>query len=86
MLPAKYKPGSADKYDVLYVLDGDWNTQLAKDMQNFIEGEVYMPPIIIVGVLNMDRGRDLKIVYLTLSIIDTKNPVSIPLELQYSRD
>jgi len=86
VLPAKYKPGSADKYDVLYVLDGDWNTQLAKDMQNFIEGEAYMPPIIIVGVLNVDRGRDLKIVYLTPSIIDTKNPVSIPLELQYSRD
>jgi len=59
VLPSKYKPGSADKYDVLYVLDGDWNTQLAKDMQNFIEGEAYMPPTIIVGVLNVDRDRDL---------------------------
>jgi len=59
VLPEKYKPGSADKYDVLYVLDGDWNTQLAKDMQHFIEGEAYMPPTIIVGVLNIDRDKDL---------------------------
>lgn len=36
VLPAKYKPGSADKYDVLYVLDGDSNTKLAADMQRFM--------------------------------------------------
>ncbi len=59
VLPAKYKPGSADKYDVLYVLDGDSNTKLAADMQRFIEEQAYMPPIIIVGVLNVDRDRDL---------------------------
>jgi predicted alpha/beta superfamily hydrolase len=59
VLPEKYKPGSKEKYDVLYVLDGDWNTKLAVDMQHFIEGEAYMPPTIIVGVLNVDRDRDL---------------------------
>jgi predicted alpha/beta superfamily hydrolase len=26
VLPSNYKPGSADKYDVVYVLDGDSNT------------------------------------------------------------
>jgi len=59
VLPEKYKPGSTDKYDVIYVLDGDGNTKLASDMQRFIEGEGYMPPVIIVGVLNVDRDRDL---------------------------
>ncbi len=59
LLPEKYKPGSTDKYDVLYVLDGDWNTKLALEIQHFIESEAYMPPTIIVGVLNVDRDRDL---------------------------
>lgn len=59
VLPRKYKPESKDKYDVLYVLDGDWNTKTAADVQRFIEDEAYMPPTIIVGVLNVDRNRDL---------------------------
>jgi predicted alpha/beta superfamily hydrolase len=59
VLPRKYKPDSKDKYDVLYVLDGDWNTKTAADVQRFIEDEAYMPPTIIVGVLNVDRDRDL---------------------------
>lgn len=58
VLPEKYKPGSTDKYDVLYVLDGDWNTRTMTDIQHFIESENYMPPTIIVGVLNIDRDRD----------------------------
>ena len=58
VLPEKYKPGSKVTYDVLYVLDGDWNTKLIADIQHFIESESYMPPIIIVGVLNTDRNRD----------------------------
>jgi len=58
VLPKKYKAGSTDKYDVLYVLDGDWNTKTMADVQQFIEGENYMPPTIIVGILNTDRNRD----------------------------
>src|SRR5580692_11703941 len=59
VLPEKYKAGSQDKYDVLYVLDGDWNTKTMTNIEQFIEGEAYMPPTIIVGVLNVDRDRDL---------------------------
>ncbi|HEY2580905.1 MAG TPA: alpha/beta hydrolase-fold protein [Mucilaginibacter sp.] len=59
VMPRKYKPESKDKYDVLYVLDGDWNTKTMTDVQRFIEDESYMPPTIIVGVLNVDRDRDL---------------------------
>ncbi|OOQ59263.1 alpha/beta hydrolase-fold protein [Mucilaginibacter pedocola] len=59
-LPEGYKPGSTDKYDVLYVLDGgNWNTGLIKNIQRFVEGESYMPPTIIVSVLGIDRNHDL---------------------------
>lgn len=57
--PPGYKPGSTDKYDVLYVLDGgNWNTGLILQLQNFLEGEPYVPPTIIVSVLNIDRIKD----------------------------
>ncbi len=59
-LPQNYKPGSADKYDVLYVLDGgNWNTGLITKVQQFLEGESYMPPTIIVSILGIDRNKDL---------------------------
>ncbi len=58
VVPEKYKAGSKDTYDVLYVLDGEGNTKLITDIQHFIESESYMPPAIIVGVLNTDRNRD----------------------------
>ncbi len=59
VLPAGYKPGSTDKYDVIYVLDGDGNTGLVDNIAQFINGEGFMPPVIVVGVLNTDRDRDL---------------------------
>nr|WP_068890898.1 alpha/beta hydrolase-fold protein [Pedobacter panaciterrae] len=59
-LPATYKPGSADKYDVMYVLDGgNWNTGLITRVQNFVEGEGLMPSTIIVSVMGIDRNNEL---------------------------
>ena len=59
-VPPGYKPGDTNKYDVLYVLDGgNWNTGLIKHIQHYLEGEGYIPPAIIVSVLNKDRNRDL---------------------------
>lgn len=59
-IPQNYKPGSADKYDVLYVLDGgNWNTGLINKVQHFLEGESYMPPTIIVSIMGIDRNKDL---------------------------
>jgi predicted alpha/beta superfamily hydrolase len=59
-VPPNYKPGSTDKYDVLYVLDGgNWNTGMINMIQHVIEGEGFMPPTIVVSVLNVDRDRDL---------------------------
>ncbi len=59
VLPANYKPGSTGKYDVIYVLDGDGNTALVNTIAQFINGEGFMPPVIVVGVLNIDRNKDL---------------------------
>ena len=59
VLPSNYKSGSTDKYDVLYVLDGEGNTKLAEDISKFIQSEAFMPPTIIVGVINIDRDHDL---------------------------
>ncbi len=59
VLPRNFKPDSTAKYDVLYVLDGDWNTKTMVGVQQFIEDEAFMPPVIIVGVLNIDRNKDL---------------------------
>jgi len=59
-LPIDYKPGSASKYDVLYVLDGgNWNTGLIRQVQRFVEGESNMPPTIIVSVTGIDRNVEL---------------------------
>jgi predicted alpha/beta superfamily hydrolase len=66
VLPRKAKP--TDKFDVLYVLDGDWNTKIMSQVQQFLEDEGAMPPIIIVGVLNTDRNRD----FLPTNVPDTK--------------
>ncbi|SHN43939.1 alpha/beta hydrolase-fold protein [Chitinophaga sp. CF418] len=59
-VPQGYKAGSTAKYDVLYVLDGgNWNTGLINKVQQFLEGEGYMPPTIIVSILGIDRSKDL---------------------------
>lgn len=59
LLPEKYKPGSEDKYDVLYLLDGDSNLPSISAIQQFAQAHNYMPPVIIVAVFNTNRDRDL---------------------------
>src|ERR1700749_5336628 len=57
ILPDNYKPGSKDKYDVLYVLD-DGNIGLANDIHHFLHREGKMPSVIVVGLINIDRDKD----------------------------
>ncbi|MDR3712742.1 MAG: alpha/beta hydrolase-fold protein [Puia sp.] len=58
--PPDYKPGSSEKYDVLYVLDGgNWNTGLLNQVRHFAEGQGYIPPTIVVSVMGIDRNKDL---------------------------
>jgi predicted alpha/beta superfamily hydrolase len=64
VLPDKYKPGSADRYEVTYVTDGEWNTKIVANMAAFA-GYQFMPPNIIVSLPNTYinkenmRNRDL---------------------------
>lgn len=59
-VPAGYKPGSNDKYDVLYVLDGgNWNTGQIMNVQRFLEDEHFMPQTIVVSIMGIDRNKDL---------------------------
>lgn len=64
-LPADYKPGSNQKYQVLYLLDGEWNAELFQQVQAWSKQWGYTPPIIMVGVVNSypnnenQRFRDL---------------------------
>jgi len=59
-VPENYKSGSTDKYDVLYVLDGgNWNTGLINYIQQYLEGERSVPPMIVVSILGIDRNKDL---------------------------
>ena len=53
ILPKKYNPGSTDRCDVLYVLDGEWNTSLAEKVYEFLEYGKFIPTnLIIVSVPN----------------------------------
>jgi predicted alpha/beta superfamily hydrolase len=52
LLPDTYKPGSTDKYEVIYVTDGEWATDLFSFIYKFAQGENYVPPAIIVGIPN----------------------------------
>ena len=58
ILPDQYKPGDSSIYEVLYVLDGDWNTKLVNDTRAFLEENNFMPHVITVSILNTDRDRD----------------------------
>jgi predicted alpha/beta superfamily hydrolase len=53
ILPKKYNSSLTDRFDVLYVLDGEWNTSLVEKVYEFLEYAKFIPPnIIIVSVPN----------------------------------
>ncbi|RDC65595.1 alpha/beta hydrolase-fold protein [Adhaeribacter pallidiroseus] len=54
ILPQNYKAGNTNKYDVLYILDGEWNTNLAIQLYGFMEYARYIPSnMILVSVPNL---------------------------------
>ena len=57
VLPTNFK--ESNKYDVLYVLDGEGNTGITRTIEEWIRENGFMPEPIIVGVYNTDRNRDL---------------------------
>jgi len=58
VLPKNYKTSSAEKFDVLYVLDGEWNTSLAEKVYEFLEHAKFIPTnLIIVSVPNYYKNE-----------------------------
>ena len=51
-LPKDADKNPSQKYETIYVLDGDWNTDLVVQTVDFHEGRGLMPPVIVVGVPN----------------------------------
>jgi predicted alpha/beta superfamily hydrolase len=58
VLPPNYNDEPKGKFDVIYVLDGDWNTKLMSDVEEVLGRDGRIPRNIIVGILNTDRDRD----------------------------
>ncbi len=57
IFPKDYKPGAPGKYDILYVIDGEWNTVIAGQVYYFLWTADFMPRnIIIVGIPNIYHG------------------------------
>lgn len=60
-LPADYTADSSS-FGVLYVLDGEYVFEFAKGAVAFLSNAFgYMPPLIVVGIPNIDRGRDMTV-------------------------
>ncbi len=57
-LPARYA-SSNERYPVLYLTDGDAHLTHTRGTVDFLAGNGLMPNLIIVGVTNTDRTRDL---------------------------
>jgi predicted alpha/beta superfamily hydrolase len=52
ILPDTYKPGSSEKYEVIYLTDGEWVAELFPFIYRFAKGENYVPAVIIVAIPN----------------------------------
>ena len=57
-LPQDYSQ-SPHKYQVLYLLDGEWNFPFLASLSEKLVASGDMPPIIIVGIINNNRNKDL---------------------------
>lgn len=57
LLPDTYKPGSVEKYEVIYLTDGEWAMDPFSFVYKFAKGENFVPPAIIVAVPNTYINR-----------------------------
>ena len=57
LLPDTYKPGSTEKYEVIYLTDGEWAMHPFSFIYKFAKDENYVPPVIIVSVPNMYMNK-----------------------------
>ena len=57
LLPETNKPGSADKYEAIYLTDGEWAMDPFSFIYKFAHDENYVPPAIIVAIPNKYLGK-----------------------------
>jgi hypothetical protein len=58
-LPDGYAADVGQRYPVLYVLDGEFEGEIAMAMARFYAATSELPPMIVVAVRNTDRSRDM---------------------------
>lgn len=52
-LPGEYKTGSFERYDVVYILDGETHLNDFKFIYNFARNENFLPPLILIALPNI---------------------------------
>ncbi len=57
-IPENYQ-SSDEKYQVLYVLDGEWNFHFVSSLVDKLVNSGDIPKMIVVGVMNNNRSKDL---------------------------
>jgi predicted alpha/beta superfamily hydrolase len=57
VLPENYEPESDEKYSVVYIIDGEWHTELVSMVYRFAAKMGFVPPAIIVGIENTMDGE-----------------------------
>jgi predicted alpha/beta superfamily hydrolase len=58
-LPASYRASGAERYPVLYLTDAQWNFDQARVSAEYLARNKIIPEMIVIGVVNRDRTRDL---------------------------
>jgi predicted alpha/beta superfamily hydrolase len=64
-LPEAYKPGSGEKYETIYLTDGEWAAGVFPFINNFARNEKFIPQVMLVALPNRyiekanQRDRDL---------------------------
>ena len=64
-LPETYKPGSGEKYETIYLTDGEWAAGVFPFINNFARNEKFIPQVMLVALPNRyiekanQRDRDL---------------------------
>ena len=52
-LPKEFEEDAAQRYETLYVLDGDWNAQIVVNVVSFMRQVGFIPAAIVVSVPNV---------------------------------
>jgi predicted alpha/beta superfamily hydrolase len=51
-MPKGYEAGTEEKYEVIYLLDGEWNMENFSFIYNFAMEDEFVPPVILVALPN----------------------------------